>query len=82
MTTWTIAFHADEYADLHLAPDEWQITCDADAEATRFAVEKISARYRVPPRSGRITITDDYGGAFETVRLDGEMVGVVGFYDE
>lgn len=81
MTKWTIVYHADEYVENHLAPDEWQIDCDHDAEATRFAIEKISERYGFPPRSSRVTITDDFGGGFENVRLDGEVVGIVAFLD-
>jgi hypothetical protein len=80
MTTWTIIFRADEYVENRLRQDEWEITCGHDAEAARFAAEKISGLYGVPPRSGRIAFETPRAD-YSNVLLDGKCVGIVSFDD-
>lgn len=81
MTRWTIDFYANEYIEHHLAPDSWTITCDHDAEAERYALEKIAKRLGLPPRTGRLTLNSDTADVTD-VLVDGEAIGEVHFIQE
>ncbi len=48
MNTYTVLFHADAYIADALKPDEWELKCSCDAEATREAVALVAKRLGVP----------------------------------